>query len=174
MKPTTSLLITPLLLLTLASAQQQQQQKRPCTQAEIALATGIHLNIQAQHAEYNGTQKIIDIETQNPGDFYNFARLKGQLQANIQSGINLRQFNLQIAPEGNPAIPGLKKYQEAQATEKGQVDGLCGVYVEDRETLERLMEEVKGGILLNEGNLKNATSVCDFTLVFPPANEMGV
>lgn len=71
--------------------------------------------------------------------------------------MNLRQFNQQIAPEGNPVIPGLKKYEDAQATEKAQVDGLTGFYSKDKEVLEKLLEEVKGGIKLNEGNLADVS-----------------
>lgn len=147
----TTALITSLLF-TLASAT-----KRPCSQAEVALATGIHLNIQGQYAEYNGTLKVIDVETKQPGNLLAFSLAKGALQSDIQAGMNLRQFNQQIAPKGNPAIPGLAKYEAAQETEKTQVDGLTGIYLKDKEALEKLRSEVKAGIMLNEGNLKNVS-----------------
>lgn len=147
-------LLTALILPFLASAT-----KRPCSQAEIALATGIHLNIQGQYAEYNGTLRVISVETTQPGDLLAFSLAKGSLQSDIQAGMNLRQFNQQIAPKGNPAIPGLKKYEAAQETEKTQVDGLCGIYLKDKAVLEKLKGEVMDGIKLNEGNLKNVSCI---------------
>lgn len=33
--------------------------KRACSEAEVALATGIHLNINGQYGEYNSTQKSV-------------------------------------------------------------------------------------------------------------------
>lgn len=81
--------------------------KRPCSQAEIALATGIHLNINGQYAEYNGTLKVEKVETKHAGDAAAFNNAKGQLQSDIQAGQNIRLFNQQIAPSGNPAIPGM-------------------------------------------------------------------
>lgn len=33
--------------------------KRACSQAEVALATGIHLNINGQYSEFNTTQKSV-------------------------------------------------------------------------------------------------------------------
>lgn len=65
-------------------------------------------------------------------------------------------------------------YATAQETEKNQVNGLTGDYQKDGPVLKMLESEIMKGIKLNEGNLKNATSQCDFTLKFPPANEMGV
>lgn len=82
--------------------------KRPCSQAEVALATGIHLNIQGQYGEFNGTKKVEQVEqAQKGGPSSAFYEAKGMLEADVQEGMNLRQFNQQIAPPGNPAIPGL-------------------------------------------------------------------
>lgn len=153
MKPTT--LFTSILF-TLTSAA-----KRPCTQAEIALATGIHLNIQGQYAEYNGTISVIDVETRQPGDLLAFSRAKGFLQSDIQAGMNLRLFNQQIAPEGNPAIPGLKQYEAAQETEKGEADCLTGTYSEDKDALDKLKSNIMAGIKLNEMNLANVSHFVD-------------
>lgn len=140
------------LLFGLASAT-----KRACTQAEVALATGIHLNIQGQYAEYNGTLRIINVETKQPGQLLEFSLAKGALQSDIQAGMNLRLFNQQIAPKGNPAIPGLAQYEAAQETEKSQADCLTGIYLKDKDVLEKLKSEVMQGIKLNEMNLANVS-----------------
>lgn len=141
----------------LAAATAASATKRPCSQAEVALATGIHLNIQGQYAEYNGTLKVIEVETTRPGDLLAFENAKGQLQSDIQAGMNLRLFNQQIAPKDNPAVAGLAKYEAAQETEKSQVDGLCGIYIKDKAVLEKLKGEVTDGIKLNEMNLANVS-----------------
>lgn len=84
--------------------------KRPCSQAEVALATGIHLNIQGQYGEFNGTKKVEEVEQAMPnGPSPAFYDAKGMLQSDVQTGMNIRLFNQQIAPPGNPAIPGLAK-----------------------------------------------------------------
>ncbi|EME89261.1 uncharacterized protein MYCFIDRAFT_201852 [Pseudocercospora fijiensis CIRAD86] len=147
--------------------------RRACTQGEIALAAGIHLNINAQYAEYNGTVKVDQVES-SKGTAAEFDNAKGQLQSDIQTGMNIRLFNQQIAPAGNPAIPGLTEYAAAQETEKAQVAGLTGNYAVDKPVLAKLKDEITQGIQLNKDNLAAAISQCDFTLVFPPANEMGV
>ncbi|KAF2161737.1 hypothetical protein M409DRAFT_27794 [Zasmidium cellare ATCC 36951] len=149
--------------------------KRPCSQAEVALATGIHLNIQGQYSEYNGTLKTEQVEQAHPsGPTPDFYLAKGMLQSDIQEGMNLRLFNQQIAPPGNPAIPGLAQYETAQQTEKNQVNGLTGTYATDKPTFDMLKTEIMNGIQLNENNLKAAVSECDFTLKFPPANEQAL
>ncbi|KAF7191214.1 hypothetical protein HII31_07237 [Pseudocercospora fuligena] len=147
--------------------------KRACTQAEVALATGIHLNINGQYSEYNGTVKVDQVEA-SKGTAAQFNNAKGQLQSDIQGGMNIRLFNQQIAPAGNPAIPGLATYAAAQETEKAQAAGLTGNYAVDKPVLEMLKTEIMNGIKLNQANLAAATSECDFTLVFPPENEMGM
>ncbi|KXS96142.1 hypothetical protein AC578_2298 [Pseudocercospora eumusae] len=147
--------------------------KRACSQAEVALATGIHLNINGQYSEYNGTVKVDQVEA-SKGSAADFNNTKGQLQSDIQAGMNIRLFNQQIAPAGNPAIPGLAKYAAAQETEKAQVANLTGNYTIDKPVLDTLKTEIMNGIKLNQANLAAATSECDFTLVFPPENEMGV
>lgn len=150
--------------------------KRACCPAEIALATGIHLNINGQYSEFNTTQKIEDAEKAHPdGPSTQIYELIGQLQANVQGGQNLRLFSQQIAPAGNPAIPGLAMYAAAEETEKAQANtALNGNCAHDKATLELLKQEITKGIALNQANLKAAVSECDFNLVFPPENEMGV
>ncbi|KAK4507386.1 hypothetical protein PRZ48_001121 [Zasmidium cellare] len=168
--------------------------KRPCSQAEVALATGIHLNIQGQYGEYNGTLNVEKAEQAHPsGPSPAFYDAQGQLQSDVQTGMNLRLFNQQIAPPGNPAIPGLSqyvlisvrsirkrgmltgfRYEAAQQTEKNQANELTGIYATDKPTLDMLKTEIMNGIQLNEKNLKAAVSECDFTLKFPPANEQAL
>lgn len=60
-------------------AQKYGGHKRPCSQAEVALATGIHLNIQGQYAEFNGTKHVEEVEQQYPGDMARFQNAKGML-----------------------------------------------------------------------------------------------
>lgn len=131
--------------------------KRPCTPAEIALATGIHLNIQGQYSEYNGTLKIIEVETKQAGNETAFKLAQGMLQSDVQAGMNLRLFNQQIAPKGNPAIPGLAEYQAAEETEKDIADSLTGCYEDDKEMLDSLKTDILNGITLNEENLANVS-----------------
>ena len=67
--------------------------KRACCPAEIALATGIHLNINGQYSEFNTTRKIEDAEKAHPnGPSTEIYELIGQLQANVQGGQNIRLF----------------------------------------------------------------------------------
>ncbi|KAK5110785.1 hypothetical protein LTR85_000730 [Meristemomyces frigidus] len=136
-----------------------------------ALATGIHLNIQGQYSEYNGTVKIINIEAAAPVNQTAFYIAKGRLLSDIQEGMNLRQFNQEIAPPNNPALPGLAKYQMAQQAEQLLAEGLTGVPSEDMSALDTLKSDIMAGIMLNEMNLKNATQNCRFSLVFPNADQ---
>jgi hypothetical protein len=120
-------------------------QLAPCSDKVIALATGIHLNIQGQYAEYNGTEKIIGIEESNPVNHTAFLIAKGELLSDIQAGKNIRQFNQEIAPPGNPALPGLAKYQAAQQVEQGLVQGLVGSYSVDKSALNSLLSNITAG-----------------------------
>nr|POE80048.1 hypothetical protein CFP56_08114 [Quercus suber] len=147
-----------------------QHAKPPCSANVIALATGIHLNIQGQYGEYNATATIADLEAQGANSTA-FLIAKGKLLADIQEGMNLRQFNQQIAPRGNAALPGLAKYQTAQRAEAALAQGLTGVRSQDAAALATLKSDITSGIQLNENNLKNATQDCHFELVFPPADE---
>lgn len=99
-----------LLLATASAASLRRAGLRPCTQAEVALATGIHLNIEGQYGEYNATVNVENVEQQQPFPWSDFYDAKGKLQSNVQTGMNIRLFNQQIAPPGNPAIPGLAQY----------------------------------------------------------------
>jgi len=149
-------------VLTLAAPQwggqdHQQQQQQPCSEAVVALATGIHLNIQGQYAEYNGTVNVLNIESASPVNQTAFYIAKGELLSDIQAGMNIRQFNQEIAPANNPAIPGLAKYQAAQATEQALAEGLTGVLSVDITALDSLKSDIMAGILLNEMNLLNVS-----------------
>jgi hypothetical protein len=153
------------------------------------------LNIQGQYAELNGTLAVEQVETTQPGNTTAFLLAKGALEAIIQSGQNLRLFNQQIVPPGNPAIPGLNKYAAAEEVEKALAAGLTGDYAVDKAALDSLKKDITQGIQLNTDNLKNvsrdvekrnvplqlltreisqATSECAFYVQFPPANEHGV
>jgi hypothetical protein len=153
------------------------------------------LNIQGQYAELNGTLAVEQVETTQPGNTTAFLLAKGALEAIIQSGQNLRLFNQQIVPPGNPAIPGLNKYAAAEEVEKALAAGLTGDYAVDKAALDSLKKDITQGIQLNTDNLRNvsrdvekrnvplqlltreisqATSECAFYVQFPPANEHGV
>ncbi|KAK5112522.1 hypothetical protein LTR62_004279 [Meristemomyces frigidus] len=143
----------------------------PCSPQIYALATGIHLNIQGQYSEYNGSVAILALESANPVNHTAFLIAKGELLSDIQAGMNLRQFNQEIAPAGNAALAGLAKYAAAEVTEQNLALGLVGVLEQDRRALEGLKSDVLAGIMLNEMNLVNATQSCDFQLVFPAADQ---
>ncbi|KAK3676800.1 hypothetical protein LTR78_003577 [Recurvomyces mirabilis] len=145
----------------------------PCSAAVVALATGIHLNIQGQYAEYNGTVHVINIETASPVNQTAFYIAKGELLSDIQAGMNIRQFNQEIAPAGNAALPGLAKYQAAQQTEQGLAMGLTGVLGQDQSALSSLKSDIMAGIKLNENNLQSAVQGCELGLVFPDPDQSG-
>jgi hypothetical protein len=129
----------------------------PCDQRISALAAGIHLNVQGQWAEYNGTLAVEKAETTQAGNTTAFLLAKGALEAIIQSGQNLRLFNQQIVPPGNPAIPGLNKYDAAEEVEKALAAGLTGDYAVDKVALDSLKKDILQGIQLNTDNLKNVS-----------------
>ena len=139
---------------------------RSCSEAVVALATGIHLNIQGQYAEYNGTLNLISIESNTPVDQTAFYIAKGELLSDIQAGMNIRLFNQQIAPAGSAAISGLAKYAAAQQTEQGLAEGLTGVPSKDASALSSLKSDITAGIKLNEKNLKKVSIVCFVRLGF--------
>lgn len=134
----------------------------------IALATGIHLNIEGQYAEYNGTLNVIAVESSTPVDQEAFYIAKGELLSDIQTGMNIRLFNQQIAPPGNPAIPGLAKYEAAQQTEQSLAEGLTGNPSQDKSALDSLKSDIMAGIKLNESNLKKVGRVRNFCLPWDP------
>lgn len=141
------------------------QQQQPCPPAVIALATGIHLNIQGQYSEYNGTVAIANLEASTPVNQTEFYILKGELLSDIQEGMNLRLFNQQIAPPGNPALPGLAKYQAAQAAEQTLAEDLTGVPSQDATALSTLKSDIMAGIQLNMQNLANVSSASSSAVV---------
>ena len=62
--------------------------KRPCSQAEVALATGIHLNINGQYGEFNGTKMVEQAEQAFPvGPNPDIYKAIGKLQADVQAGM---------------------------------------------------------------------------------------
>lgn len=135
-----------------------------CSENVVALATGIHLNIQGQYAEYNGTLAVAAVEAATPVNMTAFYIAKGELLSDIQAGMNLRQFNQEIAPADSPALPGLAQYQAAEETEKTLALGLTGVPSEDAAAIASLKSDIMTGIKLNEANLA-AVSVLNVPLV---------
>ena len=133
-------------------------QSNECSQAVVALATGIHLNIVGQYAEYNGTLAVLAVESTTPVDQEAFLLAKGELLSDIQGGMNIRLFNQQIAPPGNAAISGLAKYASAQQTEQQLAEGLTGDPSTDASALSSLKSDIMAGIKLNENNLKKVRS----------------
>ena len=131
---------------------------KACSEAVVALATGIHLNIEGQYAEYNGTLAVVAIEASTPVNQKEFLIAKGELLSDIQAGMNIRLFNQQIAPPGNAALPGLAKYAAAQLVEQGLVEGLTGVPSKDASALSSLQSDIMAGIKLNEQNLAAVSS----------------
>jgi hypothetical protein len=129
-------------------------QSNECSQAVVALAAGIHLNIVGQHAEYNGTLAVLAVESKTPVNQEAFLLAKGQLLSDIQGGMNIRLFNQQIAPPGNAAISGLAKYASAQQTEQQLAEGLTGDPSTDASALSSLKSDIMAGIKLNENNLQ--------------------
>lgn len=146
-------LFTSLLLLTTAAAWPRPEHY--CSEAVVALATGIHLNIVGQYAELNGTINIVDIESSTPVNMTAFYIAKGELLSDIQAGMNIRLFNQEIAPPGNAAIPGLATYAAAELVEQALAEGLTGVPSEDAAALSSLESDITAGIKLNTNNLNN-------------------
>ena len=88
-----------------------------------------------------------------------FLLAKGELISDIAAGINIRMFNQAIAPKGNPAIGGLKKYAAAQKTENKIAHKLTGDPKDDEKPLHMLQSDIMGGIKLNMMNLKKVSLV---------------
>lgn len=130
-----------------------------CDEHVTALASGIHLNIQGQYAEYNGTVKLLGLACEKPFDKSSYLIAKGELISDIQAGMNIRAFNQAVAPKNSPALPGLAKYQAAQQPEAAIAKGLTGNPSVDRPNLETLKGDVLQGIKLNEMNLKNVSTL---------------
>lgn len=138
------------------------QGQQGCSEAVVALATGIHLNIEGQYAEYNGTVAIINVEAASPVNQTAFYIAKGELLSDIQAGMNIRLFNQEIAPPGNAAIPGLAKYATAQQAEQALAEGLTGVPSVDQSALDTLKSDIMAGIKLNEQNLADVSTLWFF------------
>lgn len=115
-----------------------------------------------QYAEYNGTLLVEQVELEDPLNFLAFQNAKGRLQSDIQAGMNIRLFNQQIAPAGNPALAGLATYDTDEETEKSLADGLTGIYAEDKAALDSLKSDIMSGILLNQANERNVSSFVAF------------
>ncbi|KAF4782478.1 hypothetical protein HER10_EVM0012759 [Colletotrichum scovillei] len=121
------------------------------------LATGIDKNISIQKQEQKDVAAVKKaVQSGNKGQF---DQAKTKLVATVKSGADVRAENQKIAPKGNAAIPGLKKVQNAQATELKQAQGLTGGNA-DLDTIAQMEKEFSGGIDQNQQNKKDALKGC--------------
>ncbi|KXH40495.1 hypothetical protein CNYM01_07942 [Colletotrichum nymphaeae SA-01] len=121
------------------------------------LATGIDKNISIQKQEQKDVAAVKKaVQSGNKGQF---DQAKTKLVATVKSGADVRAENQKIAPKGNAAIPGLKKVQNAQATELKQAQGLTGGNG-DLDTIAQMEKEFSGGIDQNQQNKKDALKGC--------------
>lgn len=179
-----SYLSTGLLFASTAYADGWQSNSQ-CPADVVALATGIHLNIVGQvngkytrnnepyhiytclnslrTGELAEIQALQAIESASPVNETAFLIGKGELIADIEGGIKIREFNQAVAPANNPALPGLQEYATAQLTELGLSESLIGVPSHDDSILATLLSDVMAGIKLNERNLANVSTVEAYT-----------
>ncbi|EXF73782.1 hypothetical protein COL5a_004203 [Colletotrichum fioriniae] len=121
------------------------------------LATGIDKNISIQKQEQKDVAAVK--KAVQSGNKAQFDQAKTKLVATVKSGADVRAENQKIAPKGNAAIPGLKKVQNAQATELKQAQGLKGNNA-DLDTIAQMEKEFSGGIDQNQQNKKDALKGC--------------
>ncbi|KAK0375148.1 hypothetical protein CLIM01_07495 [Colletotrichum limetticola] len=121
------------------------------------LATGIDKNISIQKQEQKDVAAVK--KAVQSGNKSQFDQAKTKLVATVKSGADVRAENQKIAPKGNAAIPGLKKVQNAQATELKQAQGLTGNNA-DLDTIAQMEKEFSGGIDQNQQNKKDALKGC--------------
>ncbi|KAL2872851.1 hypothetical protein SGCOL_012009 [Colletotrichum sp. CLE4] len=121
------------------------------------LATGIDKNISIQKQEQKDVAAVK--KAVQSGNKSQFDQAKTKLVATVKSGADVRAENQKIAPKGNAAIPGLKKVQNAQATELKQAQGLTGNNA-DLDTIAQMEKEFAGGIDQNQQNKKDAVKGC--------------
>ncbi|KAK1636421.1 hypothetical protein BDP81DRAFT_449464 [Colletotrichum phormii] len=121
------------------------------------LATGIDKNISIQKQEQKDVAAVK--QAVQSGNKSQFDQAKTKLVATVKSGADVRAENQKIAPKGNAAIPGLKKVQNAQATELKQAQGLAGNNA-DLDTIAQMEKEFAGGIDQNQQNKKDAVKGC--------------
>jgi hypothetical protein len=78
-----------------------------CSQAVLALASGIQANIADQDNELATVTALGNVLAQNPMDLTLYAATQASLLGFVQKGIQIREQNQKIAPAGNAAIAGL-------------------------------------------------------------------
>ncbi|KAL3420458.1 hypothetical protein PVAG01_08957 [Phlyctema vagabunda] len=127
-----------------------------CAPAVIALASGIKANIADQRNELAAVNVIGDMLAEDPINPVTFAAAKSSLLDFVNKGIAIRQNNQQIAPAGNPAIPGLAIVANAQIEEFNLSSSLTGDLSIDTQTVATLKMDFAGGI---EQNTKNLNAV---------------
>ncbi|KAF8849313.1 hypothetical protein BDZ45DRAFT_238264 [Acephala macrosclerotiorum] len=137
-----------------------------CSSAVMALAQGIQSNIDDQNNEVTTVTALGNVLAQNPLDTTLYAATQSSLLGFVTKGIAIRENNQKIAPQGNPALPGLATVAMAQMTELNLTMGLAvpstgQVNVATANaTVEALKGDFKGGIVQNMKNLAAAMSNC--------------
>ncbi|KAK2007656.1 hypothetical protein LZ32DRAFT_651010 [Colletotrichum eremochloae] len=129
-----------------------------CTNAK-KLADGIDKNIAAQKQEQIDVAAVKDIVNTDNVNASQFDQAKKKFLATIQSGIDIRKNNQQIAGENNPASAGLSKVADAQAKELSLAEGLKG-NKSDLDAINQLTKAFAGGITQNEQNKQDALKGC--------------
>jgi hypothetical protein len=102
-----------------------QRQATPCTPAQLALASGIQLNIDDQFNELSTVTTLGNILNTTPFNPTLYATTQFDLLQFVETGITIRENNQAIAPVGNGAIPGLAIVANAQAAELMLTQGLA-------------------------------------------------
>ncbi|KAH6695500.1 hypothetical protein F5X68DRAFT_186954 [Plectosphaerella plurivora] len=136
-----------------------RQNTNPDCAAAKKLASGIDANIKAQKQEQADVAAVKKIVSAENIDKAQFDQAKKTLVATVNSGIQIRENNQKITPNGNAAVAGLDKVATAQATELKQAKGLKGTAA-DMTTIAQLEKEFEGGIKQNQQNKKDALKGC--------------
>lgn len=86
-----------------------QGMSTPACEQALILANGININIEDQKQEQASVVKLQAILGKNPVDAGAFAAAKNDLLTFVNNGIQIRQMNQAITPNGNKATAGLAK-----------------------------------------------------------------
>ncbi|WYZ40886.1 hypothetical protein EsH8_IV_001227 [Colletotrichum jinshuiense] len=130
-----------------------------CAEAKI-LAGGIALNIRVQQQEVSGLAAVSQALQANPPNPQQFQTAKSNLLSFVSDGIQVRQANQLIAPNGNGATQGLAVVANAQLTELQKVAGLTGNPQQDMPVVQSLQMDFSGGIKKNMENQQAALVGC--------------
>ncbi|EFQ35294.1 hypothetical protein CGRA01v4_05811 [Colletotrichum graminicola] len=129
-----------------------------CNNAKL-LAEGIDKNIAAQKQEQADVAAVKDVVNKDNVNAAQFDEAKKKFLNTIQSGIDIRKNNQQIAGANNAASAGLAKVANAQAKELSQAQSLKGSKA-DLDTIGQLETAFAGGIKQNEQNKEDALKGC--------------